>query len=86
MENVRLRAELQQLMGTTSDLQPQKGRLQRQYQALLREQRLGQELQRAGQGPGGVFRRLEPGEAGEGEFGFESQASLPEIRIPYSSR
>ena len=83
MENVRLRAELQQLMATSSDLRQQKSRLEQQHRALLREQQVGQELLRAGQGPGGVFRRLGPGEAAE-EFG--GQTGLPEIRTPYSGR
>ena len=85
VENVRLRAELQQLMATTSDLRLQKGRLEQQHRALLREERLGQELQRVGRAPGGVFRRrLEP-PVGEAVEEFEGRTSLPEIRMPYSS-
>ena len=52
-ENHRLRKELQDLIETTNDLQVQKKRLERQYQALLQEHQYNQSIQQL---RGSVFR------------------------------
>ena len=77
-ENQGLRAELKQLIETTTDLQRQKKRLIRQYHSLLREHQLSKELQRLKGGGAGRGGNGSGGGGGEGEG-----KSLP--KIPWSS-
>ena len=78
-ENKQLRAELKQLIETTNDLQLQKKRLSRQYNTLLREHQLNQDLQRLS--VYGTTRST----GGGGNEGGRNGRTLPEISSPHTS-
>ena len=69
-ENKRLRAELKELIETTNNLQLQKKRLSRQYNTLLREHQLNQDLHRLS---------VYGGVRGNGS------STLPDIHSPHTS-
>lgn len=73
-ENKRLRAELKQLIETTNDLQLQKKRLSRQYNTLLREHQLNEDLQRLS-----VYGTRSVGGGGRRSVGGKTGGTLPDI-------
>ncbi|CAI8014569.1 Coiled-coil domain-containing protein 166 [Geodia barretti] len=79
-ENKQLRAELKQLIETTNDLQLQKKRLSRQYNTLLREHQLNQDLQRLS-----VYGTTRSTGWGRGNEGGRNGRTLPEISSPHTS-